>query len=275
MEGAMNMEAKKILVIMGSPRKGNTFRACEDLKMFMEKELPATFEYLWLKDANLLPCKGCLACFSQGEDRCPNHDDAPLIEQKMQEADGIVFATPVYGLNVSGQMKIFIDRLSYIFHRPRFFTKKALLLTTAGVIGNGDVLNYLDTVARLWGIEVAGKAGLITAAPVPQYRIDKNRQALAGAAREFSAALRRGLRKSPGMMDVFIFRGQRAAFSQLADISPADYTYWKEKGWFDRGTKYFVDVPVNPLWHAMGSVVEWFSARDIKRDLERGPGETS
>jgi len=271
----MTMDPKKILVIMGSPRKGNTFRACEELQEYMEKEFPVTFEYLWLKDADLAPCKGCLSCFSQGEEKCPNHDDAPLIEQKMHDADGVVFATPVYGFSVTSQMKVFIDRFSYIFHRPRFFSQKALLITTAGVIGNDDVLKYLDTVVRLWGFEVAGKAGLITAAPVPQYRIDKNREAVAHAARDFAAALQRGSRKSPGMMDVFSFRGQRAAFSQLADVSPADYEYWKEKGWFDRRTKYFVDVPVNPLWHLLGAVVEWFSARDVKRDLEHGPGEAS
>lgn len=275
MDGALNMDTKKILVIMGSPRKGNTFRACEELMEQMQQHLPVTFEYLWLKDADLAPCRGCLACFSQGEEKCPNHDDASLIEQKMHEADAVVFATPVYGMNVSGQMKIFIDRLSYIFHRPRFFSQKALLLTTAGVIGNEDVLKYLDTVARLWGFEVAGKAGLITAAPVPYYQIDKNREAIARAARDFAAALQRGSRKSPGMMDVFIFRGQRGAFSQLAEISPADYTYWKEKGWFDRRTKYFVDVPVNPVYDLIGKAVEWYSERGVQKDLASGPGETS
>ena len=268
-------KTKKILVIMGSPRKGNTFRACEELRGMLEKELPVEFEYLWLKDADLQPCKGCLACFTQGEGKCPVRDDTPLIEQKMREADGVVFATPVYAFSVTGQMKTFIDRLSYVFHRPRFFEKKALLLTTAGVMGNEDVLKYLDTVARIWGFEVAGKAGTITAAPVPQYRIDKNRKTIARAAGEFAAALRRGLPKSPNLNDVMIFFGQRGAFSQMEKISPADFRYWKEKGWLDRRTKYFVDVPVNPLFTAVGMVVEWFSARGIRKDLEQGPKEAA
>jgi multimeric flavodoxin WrbA len=68
MENEMQQN-KKILVIMGSPRKGNTFRACEELRGFLEKELAVEFEYLWLKDANLQPCRGCLACFAQGEER--------------------------------------------------------------------------------------------------------------------------------------------------------------------------------------------------------------
>ncbi len=271
----MIMTPKKILVIMGSPRKGNTFRACEELRAILEMEIPVEFEYLWLKDAALQPCKGCLACFSQGEERCPNRDDAPLIVQKMQEADGMVFATPVYGMNVSGQMKTFIDRFSYIFHRPRFFDKKALLLTTAGVLGNEEVLKYLDTVARIWGFEVAGKVGTLTAAPLPQYRIDENRKAIARAAGEFATALNRTVRRSPGLYDVMIFRGQRAAFAQLEEVSPADYRYWKEKGWLDRRVKYFVDVPVNLLYHAIGMVVEWISARQVRNDLQQGPGETS
>ena len=269
------MDPKKILVIMGSPRKGNTFRACEELRECMEKEFPVTFEYLWLKDADLAPCRGCLACFTQGEEKCPVRDDASLIEKKMREADGVVFATPVYGFSVTGHMKIFIDRFSYIFHRPRFFDKKALLLTTAGVTGNEDVLKYLETVARLWGFEVAGKAGTLTAAPVPQYRIEQNRQAIARAARDFAAALQRGSRKSPGLMDVIIFRGQRGAFALLGGISPADYTYWNERGWFERGTKYFVDVPINPLYTAIGAFVEWHSARETQKDLVPGPGENA
>lgn len=241
----------------------------------LETELPVEFGYLWLKDASLQPCRGCLACFTQGEEKCPVRDNACLIEQKMREADGVVFATPVYGFSVTGQMKTFIDRLSYVFHRPRFFDKKALLLTTAGVMGNDDVLKYLDTVARLWGFEIAGKAGTITAAPVPRYRIEQNRKAIARAAREFAAALRSPARKSPGLYDVMVFFGQRGAFSQMEGISPADYRYWKERGWLDPGTTYFVDVPVNPLYRAIGRIAGWFSARGVRRDLAPGPGETA
>jgi len=263
----------KILVIIGSPRKGNTFRACEDLCEVMTREIPVEFEYLWLKDANLLPCKGCLTCFSQGEERCPNHDDAPIIAQKLNDADGVIFATPVYGLNVTGQMKTFIDRFSYCFHRPRFFDKKALLLVTAGVLGNEDVLKYLDTVARLWGFSVAGKAGLLTAEPVSHSLAIKNHEEIARAARDFVSSLQRPERVRLGLYDVIVFHGQRGAFLQLAEVSPADYRYWKEKGWLDTGAKYFTDVPVNPLYLAVGRVVGWISARQIRKDLEEGPGE--
>jgi len=268
----ITMETKKVLVIMGSPRKGNTFRACEELRGLIEMKLPVDFEYLWLKDADLAPCKGCLACFSLGEDHCPSHDDARIIERKMEDADAVVFATPVYGMSVSGQMKIFIDRLSYVFHRPRFFDKKAIIITTAGILGNDDVQKYLDMVARIWGFEVAGKAGTVTAEPLSRRQTEQNRKEIARAAKEFAAALNRPARRSPGLMDVLIFHGQRAAFSQLMGVSPADFRYWKEKGWLDSGVKYFVDVPVNPVYHAIGTVTGWLSARQIRKDMMEHKG---
>ncbi len=229
----------KILVIMGSPRKGNTFRACEEFREILQQECTAEFEYLWLKDAHLLPCRGCLSCFSRGEEKCPNRDDAPAFEQKMLDADAVIFASPVYGFNVTGLMKTFIDRFSYFFHRPRFFDKKAFVLATAGVIGLSDALRYLDKVAGLWGFEVVGTAGLIMKDDNQSRSLsEQNKKILMKSAIEFSNALQRNKRKSPGIIDVIIFHSSRSAFSQLERVSPFDYQYWKNKGWFSPGVRY-------------------------------------
>lgn len=96
-----------------------------------------------------LAVPGVLCPHREGGEKCPNRDDAPAIEQKMREADGVIFASPVYGMNVSGLFKLFVDRSCYIFHRPRFFDKKALLLTTAGALGVKEVLSYLALVAQV------------------------------------------------------------------------------------------------------------------------------
>jgi len=152
----------KILVIMGSPRKGNTYRAAERIREILRSYGPAEFEYLWLREENLGFCRGCFTCIAKGEESCPVRDSAPAILQKMLDADGVIFASPVYGMNVCGLFKVFIDRFAYIFHRPWFFDKKALLLTTTGAVGASDVLKYLRLTAQIWGFEVAGEAGLIT-----------------------------------------------------------------------------------------------------------------
>lgn len=257
----------KILVVMGSPRKGNTYRAVERIREVMESLGPVEFEYLWLDTANLLPCRGCFACISKGEEKCPIKDDAPAIERKMHEADGVVLASPVYGMNVSGQFKVFVDRFSYIFHRPRFFGKKALLLATTGALGTKEVLSYLSLVAQVWGFEVTGRAGLVTPpGPAPDYRKEENERILARAAESFYRAVRGGRRRRPGLKDVVIFHAQRGSFGELEDEAPVDYRYWKEMGWLEPGARYFVDVPVNPVYSAIGRIVEGRARRQIRKD---------
>ncbi len=257
----------KILVIMGSPRKGNTYQAAKKIEEFIRSKSNVEFEYLMLKDADISQCRGCFVCFVKGEDHCPCKDNAPVIEQKMHSADGVIFATPVYGMNVSALMKTFVDRFSYIFHRPRFFNKKALLLSTTGALGNKEALDYLKLVASIWGFEVAHSVGLVTPPmQIPKKKEQENNRKLEKAALEFYNSLQEK-RQSPGLRDVFIFRAQKASFGELGLSSPADYAYWKEKGWLNPEAKYYADVPVNPIYNAIGWISEQILKRKMRKDL--------
>ena len=68
-------------------------------------------EHISLRDKTIHFCKGCLTC--QESQRCVIHDDADMIVQKMRTADVIVFATPIYYYEMSGQMKTLLDRDVY------------------------------------------------------------------------------------------------------------------------------------------------------------------
>ncbi len=257
----------KILVVMGSPRKGNTYRAAERIREILQSFGPAEFEYLWLREENLGFCRGCFTCIIKGEENCPVKDSAPAILQKMQDADGVIFASPVYGMNVSGLFKVFVDRFAYIFHRPRFFDKKALLLTTTGAVGAPDVLKYLRLTAQVWGFEVAGEAGLITPpGKIPEYRQRGNEEICQRAAALFHAALVSPCRKSPGLNDVIIFHAQRGSFGELREQAPVDYEYWKAQGWLEPGVRYYARVPVNPLYTVIGLFVEYMARQQIRKD---------
>lgn len=261
----------KVLVLMGSPRKGNTYRAAERIREIIQKKVPVEWEYVMLKDAHLEDCRGCYMCFEKGEEYCSLKDEASPLERKMMEADGIIFATPVYGFQVSYLMKLFIDRHGYIFHRPRFFKQKALLLTTAGFSGMNDVLKYLNLVARIWGFEVAARVGNrshATFGPLPPYVIDENERKLQVAAEAFLTALQRGTRSSPKLFDVIGFHIGRASSDELGDLAPADNKYWTDQGWLRKEKRFYIDVPVNPLYHAIGVMVEWYMRRRIRRDLQ-------
>jgi multimeric flavodoxin WrbA len=253
----------RVLVVMGSPRKGNTYGAAERLRALMEAHGPVTFEYLWLRDAALEQCRGCAVCVGKGEEYCPIRDDVPAVLERMHAADGIVLASPVYSWQVSGLLKVLIDRLSYTMHRPRLYGKKVLVLAT-GMLGTRDVETYLSRVAQFWGAEVVATAGLVTPPTVPARQHERNERVLARAAESFSRALEPGRRASPSLRSVLYFRGGRALIDEQRDETPVDYRYWREHGWLEPGADYYTDAPVNPVYAAVGRLAEFAMRRAIR-----------
>ena len=67
-------------------------------------------EQISLKGKNIGFCTGCLAC--QKTQRCVLRDDARDIADKVREADTLVFATPIYYYEMSGQMNTLLDRMN-------------------------------------------------------------------------------------------------------------------------------------------------------------------
>ena len=73
-------------------------------------------------------CLGCFACAKLG--RCVIDDDVNGIMEKVMKADVIVWATPIYYYEMSGQMKTLIDRMNAMYDRDYRF-REVYLLTTA------------------------------------------------------------------------------------------------------------------------------------------------
>ena len=105
----------KILALVSSHRKrGNTARIVQMIEAHMSRlaatrDAPLDFETLYLGDMDVRFCQGCRACFDRGEDRCPLKDDVPLIKAKMDAADGLILASPVYVDDVSGIAKTLLE----------------------------------------------------------------------------------------------------------------------------------------------------------------------
>jgi multimeric flavodoxin WrbA len=83
-----------------------------------------------------------------------------MLEEMMMKADGIILASPTYAMQVPALMKKFLDHFAFLFHRPRFFGKQALLVVT-GRGGTKDVLKCLETSASAWGFHVVGKVATL------------------------------------------------------------------------------------------------------------------
>jgi len=105
--------ALKILGISGSPvKKGNldTFLAAI-MEMAAKKGLETETVHLSeLEIKNCLHCNFCLSKQKAGR-YCALQDDAQALFEKLEGADIIALASPVYFMRTSGQMASFIDRL--------------------------------------------------------------------------------------------------------------------------------------------------------------------
>jgi len=98
----------KVIGLVGSRRKkGNTFNIVDQV-LKSSKDNGAEVQLINLSDYKIGPCLGCEGC--KDSFKCVVRDDFDNIVSLIQEAEGIVMGSPTYWYNVSGDMKIFLDR---------------------------------------------------------------------------------------------------------------------------------------------------------------------
>jgi multimeric flavodoxin WrbA len=111
---------KRVLILTASPRKnGNStilaLKAAEGVKAEGGEA-----DVVPIGNLRIAPCNACDSCRTKPEAGCVIKDDMQPLYQKIKDAQGIIFATPVYWFNVSAQMKLFIDR-SYAIHGKGYY----------------------------------------------------------------------------------------------------------------------------------------------------------
>lgn len=103
------MRKKNVLILSGSPRKGgNSDLLCDEF-LRGAADSGHQVEKIFVHDQKIAPCSACYYCKQSGG-RCAIRDDMAEILDKMQAADVIVMASPVYFYSIDAQMKAVIDR---------------------------------------------------------------------------------------------------------------------------------------------------------------------
>ncbi len=233
----------KVLAIQGSPHRGNTYECVERFGQALTALGDVEFEHVALKDVRLEPCRGCFLCFDRGEETCPLRDDRPGIERKLCDADGVIFATPVYSMHISYLLKLFVDRFAYTFHRPRYFDTYAVGMAVTGGIGLKEALTYIRMFSSSWGFQYLGElrfvappknTGLSNLPPIAEER-DRTEE----TARKLHHAMATRPPRRLSVKDYLHFHAMRAVYSRMEPFSPTDYAYWKRQGWLEPGARYF------------------------------------
>lgn len=128
------MKAKKVLVILGSPRKkGNSAILAEQISNGA-KSGKAKVGTIYLQGKNIAPCKACMSCQKKGSKGCAVQDDMQEIYPKLIESDAWVIASPVYWFTMSAQTKIFMDRCFALpaYNKDAFRGKRVAIAMTYG-----------------------------------------------------------------------------------------------------------------------------------------------
>jgi len=219
----------KILAIHGSPRTiRSSTRKLAGFVLEGAADAGAETEMIDLADYRIIPCTACEACAINGI--CVNDDDVPSLVARMKEADGIVFGSPVYIDNVSGQMKVFFDRLADAIHYQQLAGKFGCAVATTEESGGDEVVAYLNHVLNYLGVVSVGGISVATGGKAePVNGVEPAARALG---KKLVDAIRDGY--SDPVQEA-VLADNREYFRSLVlenqDLRTDEYERWVKMGW--------------------------------------------
>lgn len=120
----------KVLLICGSPRKGNSETIINKMSELLRKQKAET-EIILLREKNSKRCTGCVE-FCNKNLYCHIKDDMPEILEKMKTFEAYVFVSPNYFRMPPGIFKDFMDRASVLCTAKYDLTKKKACVIVVG-----------------------------------------------------------------------------------------------------------------------------------------------
>jgi len=240
---------KKITAFIGSARKKGTYLAVNELEINLKNIGEFDFEYVFLNDYNIEFCCGCKLCFDKGEQLCPYKDDRDILIEKLEKSDGVVFASPSYAFQVSGRMKNFIDRIAFIYHRPRFFNKVFTAIGVQFIPFGKQTQKYLESAGHNLGFNVLNGTTVITPEPIPEKQLKDLKANIRKLTIQFNKRLNDKKPRKPSLFKIVTFRMTRSGL-QSSSIKLYDYEYYNERGWFH--SAYYYDIKLNLFQKIIG-----------------------
>jgi len=219
----------KIAAVEGSPRGVQSrTRKLVTFVLAGAKEAGAEIDIIDRADLQIVACTGCESCSLDGT--CVFGDDFPAAYDRMRDADGLVFASPVYVDNVSGQMKVFIDRLADAIHYQNFARKYGCSLATTQVSGGDAVVGYLNHALNYLGVTTVG--GMSVALGDDPEALDRAEPAVRDLGRRLALAIGDRPRYPDQEAEM---AENREYFADIVranrDMRPDEYERWVRAGW--------------------------------------------
>jgi hypothetical protein len=156
-------------------------------------------------------------------------------------------------------MKMFLDRLGFVFHRPRFFGRAFTSIVVQGIYGGPKVVEYLDFVGNGLGFNTVKGSCIMSLEPATAKQQRETDGILAKQSERFYKRLIDPTPPVPTFLFLMIFRMSRTSMKLMLDDSCRDYRYWREQGWFE--TDYYYPTRLGLPKKLAGSLFDSISAR--------------
>lgn len=254
----------KVTAFIGSARKKHTYNASEKFLKKLQSLGNVEYEIVQLSDYTLQTCRGCKLCLDKGEELCPLNDDRDTLIEKIKNSDGVIFASPNYSFQVSALMKLLLDRLGYFFHRPLFFGKTYTNIVVQGIYGGKNIVKYLNFIGNGLGFNVVEGCCLKTLEPVTEKGQKKIDTLIAKQSKKFYSKLMKKEYPTPSLFKLMLFRMSRSTMKIMLNKNFRDYSYFKEKGWFE--SDYYYPVKLNPFKKLTGNLFDMMAIQIARRN---------
>ena len=150
---------KKVIILNGAARKnGNTAKLVDAFTEGAES-VGTQIKKFYLDGMEIHSCKGCLKAGRDSQSPCSQKDDMDQIYAEFEDADVVVFASPLYFWTVTGTLKTVADRLYAELECLGYnkFPKKSVLLMTADGDDYSQAVTWYRTYERNLGWKNLGE----------------------------------------------------------------------------------------------------------------------
>ena len=177
----------------------------------------------------------------------------PLIDM-IEECDAVIFSIPCFQGHLPGIMKNFTDHMAFMLHRPRYFKKKALIISTTGGVSAQSTTKALAATLPGWGFNKCYQLP-ITALSWNDYKpTEKDMRRTYDITKRFYLDVKSGKAHVPGvgvLIPFNLFQAMCIDNKGEKEYPTEDNNFWPKY----KGMRYAPGIPMTPFKRVIGWLI--------------------
>lgn len=183
----------------------------------------------------------------------------------IEDSDAVIFSVPCFQGHLPGILKNFTDHMAFMLHRPRYFTKKALIISTTGGVSARSTTKALAAALAGWGFNKCYQLP-VTALSWNAYKpTEKDLKRTYDAAKKFYLDAKSGKMHVPGMgvlIPFNLFQAMCAGDGGENDYPTEDHNFWPQY----LGMRYAPGIPMTPGKKLFGRLI-YLTGKKLSRSM--------